>query len=122
MTPYLYTFIELIFVNDRHDKFYRAFLDRQTNEVFYHYGPNSVYLDPLGGSYGRHDTYPTLDAAHEALMKQVRSKVSKGYTANISATLTCAQKFRVPRDAVAYLTKELRRSSLPPSDIVIANV
>lgn len=87
MEPYIYTAVELQCIRGNHYKFYRGYLDHQTNEVFYQYGR-------IGneGSWTDTKAHSSLADGHEAMMKQLRSKFPKGYEVVETITVTCAQK------------------------------
>jgi predicted DNA-binding WGR domain protein len=87
MGPYEYTTVELQCINDRHYKFYRGYLDHQTNEVFYQYGRIGAF-----GTWSPAQAYESKSAAHAAMMKQLRSKFPKGYELTSTITILCAKK------------------------------
>ena len=118
MEPYLYTMVELRYVNHakNSNKFYRGFLDHQTNEVFFHYGKAGGSAEYYG-SWTEPKRFETLEAGHEALMAQVRKKAAKGYKPSRSVTITCAK-----RANASELARQVTRLDPSESRLVIANV
>lgn len=87
MEPYEYTVVELRCEKHPHYKFYRGYLDHQTNEVFYQYGRIGAY-----GSWTDPKAHESRSAAHEAMMKQLRTKFPKGYEVTATTTVFAAKK------------------------------
>lgn len=121
MEPYLYTVVELQCITDRHYKFYRGYLDHQTNSVFYQYGR-------IGNEGNWTDTrvFDSFEAANEGMMKQLRSKFPKGYKIVSTINVTCAQ-----RPEIWLLHHEMERmnrrkmydaDTAATSSLVIANI
>lgn len=122
VTPYLYTMIEIVYIDDakNHDKFYRGFLDHQTFEVFYNYGRNGFWNQ---GQSTDPASFASLDAANKAMMNKIQAKLRKGYTVQRSLTVTCAKK-----PDLSVLVKEVNQPLYQltearfASSLVIANI
>lgn len=112
MEPYLYTFVELVCITDRSNKFYCGYLDHQTNEPFFQYGRMGA-----SGTWNSHGAFDTFEEAHKDFMKQMKSKMVRGYWVTRSATLTCAGP--VPRHR---FDRYLYNLQVGESNFVIANV
>lgn len=125
MEPYEYIVIELQYVAGNSNKFYRGYFDKQTGEVTFQYGKNTSN-SLLGGNWSDTKTYPSVEQGYEALMKQIRSKVAKGYQTVSTVSILCAKKPHMDQLA-RLLTMETRYyytddDIRPRSTLVLANV
>jgi predicted DNA-binding WGR domain protein len=74
--------LELVDHARNHDKFYRAYHNRSTNEVFFQYGRNHT-----GGTFTPHRAFRTHSEALKYMNKQLASKEMKGYNFITSMSL-----------------------------------